>query len=88
MPPPERDARSPRRASDVDPDLVPADPGLRRREPRLFSLVATVAVGGVAGAEARFGLQAALPHDSTQWPLATLLINTSGCLLIGMSWCW
>ena len=50
----------------------------------MFSLVATVAVGGVAGAEARFGLHAALPHDSTQLPLATLLVNLSGCLLIGM----
>jgi CrcB protein len=81
---PEPGDHSRQRASDVDPDLQPADPGPRWREPHLSSLVAAVAIGGVAGAEARYGLQAALPHDSAQWPWATLLINISGCLLIGV----
>jgi CrcB protein len=46
--------------------------------------VAAVAVGGVAGAEARYGLAVALPHDPGSWPWATLLANASGCLLIGV----
>jgi CrcB protein len=40
-------------------------------------------VGGVIGAEARYGLGLALPHDGAGWPWSTLLVNTSGCVLIG-----
>lgn len=56
----------------------------RRREPRLPTLVAAVAVGGLIGAEARYGLTVALPHGPSQWPWATLLANISGCFLIGV----
>jgi CrcB protein len=38
----------------------------------------------VLGAEARYGLSVALPHSGGQWPWATLIINASGCLLIGV----
>jgi CrcB protein len=37
------------------------------------------AIGGVAGALARWGVATALPS-----PVATLLVNLSGCLLLGM----
>src|SRR5690242_8630960 len=74
----------PQPATNIDPDLEPADPGPRRRQPRLPTLVAAVAVGGVIGAEARYGLGVALPHGPAQWPWATLLINISGCFLIGV----
>lgn len=47
-------------------------------------MVAAVAAGGVLGAEARFGLGVALPHTPGGWPWSTLLINISGCLLIGV----
>jgi len=43
-----------------------------------------VAVGGVAGAEARYGLEVAWPHPAGQFPWTTLLINVLGCLLIGV----
>lgn len=72
------------RASDVEPDLELPRAGPRRRAPRLRGLVTAVAVGGVAGAEARYGLATALPHGPSQWPWSTLAINTSGCLLIGV----
>lgn len=48
-----------------------------------WAAVAAVAVGGVAGAEARYGLGVLLPHSPADWPWCTLLINISGCVLIG-----
>lgn len=47
-------------------------------------LVAAVSLGGVLGAEARYGLGELIPHRPHEFPWATLLINTLGCLLIGV----
>jgi CrcB protein len=47
-------------------------------------LLAAVSVGGVLGALARYGLQTAFPHQAAQFGWATLAINVSGCLLIGI----
>jgi fluoride exporter len=58
------------------------DPGAAA--PRRAAVLAVIAVGGVVGAEARYGLGVAIPHDPGRWPWATLLINVSGCLLIGV----
>jgi CrcB protein len=58
-----------------------------RREvagPRAVSVLSVIAVGGVVGAEARYGLGVLLPHRVGGWPWATLLANVSGCLLIGV----
>ena len=44
--------------------------------------VAAVSAGGVLGALARYGLGAAVGSPGG-WPLATFLINATGCLLIG-----
>jgi CrcB protein len=46
-------------------------------------VLAVIAAGGVLGAEARYGISALLPHDGDAWPWSTLLINVSGCVLIG-----
>lgn len=54
----------------------------RPRRHTLQTLIA-IALGGVAGAEARYGIGAALPHTTSQFPWATLIVNASGCLLIG-----
>ena len=70
----------------VDPDVDVADP-VERREvagPRLHAVLGAIAVGGVVGAEARYGLGVLLPHRADEWPWATLLTNVSGCLLIGV----
>src|SRR3982751_6384674 len=48
------------------------------------AVLAAIAVGGVLGAEARYGLGVLLPHHPGQWPWATWLINVSGCFLIGI----
>ncbi len=52
--------------------------------PHAFTVLAVIALGGVAGAEARYGLSVLLPHGVGGWPWATLLTNMSGCLLIGV----
>ncbi len=41
------------------------------------------AVGGALGALARWGVAVALPSPAG-WPWATLLVNVTGCLLLGV----
>lgn len=68
----------------VDPDVDLHDPAQRdETRPREWDLLAVVAIGGVAGAEARYGLDVALSHGSGAFPWATVLVNATGCLLIG-----
>jgi CrcB protein len=62
----------------VDPDVGPED---RRLE---WDVVAAVAVGGVAGAEARYALGLLDQHSAEQFPWMTLVINAAGCVLIGV----
>ena len=47
-------------------------------------VVAVVAAGGVLGAAARYGVAVALPTPRGGVPWSTLLVNVSGCLLIGV----
>jgi CrcB protein len=61
----------------VDPDVGPED---RRLE---WDVVAAVAIGGVAGAQARYALGLLDRHSAQQFPWMTLVINAVGCLLIG-----
>jgi CrcB protein len=42
------------------------------------------ALGGVLGALARWGVARALPSPAGGWPWATLLVNVTGCALIGV----
>ncbi|MGY1736920.1 fluoride efflux transporter CrcB [Geodermatophilus sp. SYSU D00684] len=42
------------------------------------------AVGGALGALARWGVAEALPSPGAGWPWATLLVNLTGCLLMGV----
>jgi fluoride exporter len=41
------------------------------------------ALGGVLGALARSGTAELLPSSPAGWPWATLLVNLTGCLLLG-----
>jgi CrcB protein len=41
-----------------------------------------VALGGALGALARWGLAAVLPSPGV-WPVATLLVNLTGCFVLG-----
>jgi len=69
----------------VDSDVDPRGPE-QRREPRRrgLSVLAVIAAGGALGASTRYGVALALPHGPSGWPWSTLLINLTGCLLIGV----
>jgi CrcB protein len=56
------------------------------REPRRVERMAYVlaALGGALGALARWAVAVAFPSSPTGWPWATLLVNLTGCLLIGV----
>ena len=41
------------------------------------------ALGGALGALARWGVAEAIPSSPATWPWATLLVNLTGCLLLG-----
>ena len=45
---------------------------------------ALAALGGVLGALARWGVARALHSPAGGWPWATLLVNVTGCALIGL----
>ena len=45
---------------------------------------AAAALGGVLGALARWGIGTALRSSAGGWPWATLLVNVTGCALIGV----
>jgi CrcB protein len=51
---------------------------------RAWDVVLVVSAGGVLGTVARYELGRALPHQTTQLPWVTLLVNASGCLAIGV----
>ena len=44
-----------------------------------------VAVGGMLGASARRGVGELIQHDPGTFPWATLLVNVTGCALIGIA---
>jgi CrcB protein len=79
------DDDDPRSHQVVDPDVDLHDPEQRTEtQPHRWDVLAAIALGGVAGAEARYGISEALPSRDTQFPWATLITNVSGCLLIGV----
>ncbi|MGY5884996.1 fluoride efflux transporter CrcB [Modestobacter lacusdianchii] len=45
---------------------------------------AAAALGGAVGALGRWGVAEALPSPAGGWPWATLLVNLTGCLLLGL----
>jgi CrcB protein len=68
----------------IDSDVDLHDPRQRAEtRPRRWDLLLAIAVGGVLGAEARYGLSELLPHTGRQFPWSTVIINVSGSALIG-----
>lgn len=53
-------------------------------EPGTWSVLLAISAGGVLGALSRYGLGELIPHRTGEWPWSTWLVNTSGCLLIGV----
>jgi CrcB protein len=69
----------------IDPDVDVADPAPRRQfAGHPLDVLGVIVLGGVLGAEARYGVGLALPAPTGAWSWATLLMNISGCLLIGV----
>jgi CrcB protein len=69
----------------IDPDVdlhVPAQRGELARTHG--GVLAVIALGGGLGALARFGLGRLWPTPAGGFPWATFIVNTSGCLLIGV----
>ncbi|MDT4933215.1 MAG: fluoride exporter [Pseudonocardiales bacterium] len=67
---------------DPDVDLHDAAQAAEIRS-RPWGVLAAIAIGGVIGSEARYGVGELVPHSGRQFPWATLVINASGSLLIG-----
>lgn len=68
-----------------DPDRIdsdaPVDRGPLRGE---WGVLLAIAVGGIVGAEARYGIDRLVPPSPSGFPWATFVINVSGCLLMGV----
>ncbi|AWS41968.1 CrcB family protein [Streptosporangium sp. 'caverna'] len=69
----------------IDPDVDLTD-ARRRRELRRshYGVLAVIAAGGMIGTGARYGAGLLWPAAPGSFPWATLGINVSGCLLIGI----
>jgi len=68
----------------VDPGVELHDPRqVAETQPRHGDVVVAVAAGGIVGAEARYGIGLVVPHATREFPWSTVVINASGCLLIG-----
>jgi CrcB protein len=68
---------------DADVDLrVPAEKA--ELEPGPGPVLAAISAGGVLGALARDGVATAWPHAPSGFAWSTLVINVTGCLLIGV----
>lgn len=79
----------------IDPDLAPGDLGEptigrsrtrpRRRHGRARpEVLAVIALGGMLGASARYGIAQWLPTRSGRFPWATFWTNMSGSFLLGL----
>ena len=79
----------------IDPDLAPSDPAEptvhpERHKPRRRSgraqpdVLAVIALGGMLGASARYGIAQWLPTAHNGFPWATFWTNLSGSFLLGL----
>lgn len=57
---------------------------MTRTHPLHISVLAAVALGGAAGACARYGLSAAFPDTATGFPWTTFAINVAGSFLLAL----
>lgn len=76
-------ATGPDRVANPDTHGHERTPGSGTRPWRWPPLLA-VAIGGVLGAEARYGIGLAMPTGAHGFPWATALVNVTGCAAIGV----
>src|SRR5690349_2955050 len=68
---------------------TPATPGVdpdasRPRERARPDVLAVIALGGMLGASARYGLARAMPVEPGRFPWATFVTNVSGSFVLGL----
>lgn len=63
---------------------VGTTPVRTRSRDRQWDVTVAVTVGGVLGAEARYGLSTAMPHDAPGFPWSTFCINVVGAFCLGV----
>ncbi|MFC5176578.1 fluoride efflux transporter CrcB [Nocardioides taihuensis] len=68
----------------VDPDVDLHDSDQRTELTRHRLVLPVIAVGGMVGATARYAAGEAWPPPQGAVPWSTLVVNVSGCLLIGV----
>jgi CrcB protein len=66
-------------AEEIDPD-APVRGSARGQ----WDVTAVVIVGGILGAEGRYGLSVAVPHAVSGFPWSTVYINVIGCFCLGI----
>lgn len=74
---PEDDAAESRAGAEVNGTSL-------HRSQRQWDVLGVIAVGGTLGSLSRYAVDVALPHAPGSFPWSTLLVNLSGCLLIGV----
>ncbi|MGV1037916.1 MAG: fluoride efflux transporter CrcB [Candidatus Nanopelagicales bacterium] len=84
------------RRHESDPGFVPVDPDLpaggqgARAQRRgvvpapLGLIVAVIAAGGAGGGTARYAMELTFPAQADQFPIATLIVNLTGCALLAI----
>ena len=73
------------RQDPIDPDVDLSVPAQRSEmTPPEWDLLAVIAVGGVLGAEARYGLSRWITHPAGTMPWSTVVINLVGSMLLGV----
>jgi CrcB protein len=69
----------------IDPHGIDADAAVDPQPPRgELEVLVAIAVGGIIGAEGRYGIDRLVPATHTGFPWATFTINVTGCLLMGV----
>jgi CrcB protein len=69
--------------SDIPAEELDSDAPVGGRD-RQWDVTAAVMIGGVLGAEARYGLSVAAPHASAGFPWSTVYTNIIGCFCLGI----
>jgi CrcB protein len=68
----------------IDPDVDLRDPRQRAELGRApWTTLGAISLGGACGALARYGVAEAFGHPPGAFAWATLVVNVTGCLLIG-----
>ncbi len=65
-------------------DTESTGPAAAVDQPAQWPVLAVVSVGGALGAVGRYGADLLLPAADRGFPVGTLLVNVTGCLLIGV----